>query len=374
MPNLHPLEQKLAREWPPATWRDVTVMLAVSGGGDSVALLRSALAIRGGGRGQLVVAHFNHHLRGPESDEDAAFVSDLCRQLDLPCELGHSECIDRASDDGPSDSRSAHPTDVSEEDAREARYGFLRQTAKRIGARIVATAHTADDQAETVMHRILRGTGIAGLAGIRRTRELIPGVSIIRPLLAFHRSEAVQYLQAIGQPFREDSTNRDIRFTRNRIRLELLPQIVEQYNTNAVEALTRLASIAEDAQTVIDGLVANLTGQCIENVSKYEVKINCRQLGSTSPYMVREILISIWRDRGWPQQAMSYDKWDELARLTKGGQAVDDRRKKIFPGGICAERTGDLLLLLAERAEDEGTGAELSSKSPDIAGSTQPRV
>jgi len=356
MPDLQPFEQKLARAWPPAMWRDVTVLVAVSGGADSVALLQSSLAVRGCGRGRLVAAHFNHHLRGAESDADEDFVTDLCRQLGLPCELG---CPDRSEDVSArvvAGSRLARQTGMTEEDAREARYRFLRQTAKRIGARIVATAHTADDQAETVLHRILRGTGIAGLGGIRRSRQLIPGVAIARPMLAFRRSEVVQYLQAIRQPFREDSTNRDIRFTRNRIRHELLPQIVECYNANVVNALMRLASMAEDAQTVIDGLVDELASQCVENVSSHEVNIDCRRLESANQYVIREILISIWRDHGWPQQAMSYDKWDDLARLAMGEQAVGEPSKKIFPGSICAERKDDLLLLLAMQVE--GTEAE----------------
>jgi tRNA(Ile)-lysidine synthase len=307
----------------------------------------------------LVAAHFNHRLRGAESDADEAFVTDLCRQLGLPCELG---CPDRGRNvDGdvaagaPSNPRKG----MAEEDAREARYRFIRQTAKRIGARIVATAHTADDQAETVLHRILRGTGIAGLAGIRRSRQLIPGVAITRPMLAFRRSAVIQYLQALRQPFREDSTNSDVRYTRNRIRHELMPQLVERYNANVVEALMRLASMAEDAQTVIDGLVDERAGQCVTHVSGHELKIDCSRLESANPYVVREMLISIWKNRGWPQQAMSYDKWGELAALAMGEQAGPS--KSVFPGSICAERRDDVLVLLAMQAEGRGAGSDLQT-------------
>jgi len=340
-------------------WQDVTVQVAVSGGADSVALLRSIFAVRGCGRGRLVVAHFNHRLRGEESDADEAFVIDLCGQLGLPCELGCPDREEYVASCGDAGAGSVQGTGMSEEDAREARYRFVRRTAKRVGARVVATAHTADDQAETVLHRILRGTGIAGLAGIRRSRQLIPGVAIARPMLAFRRSEVIQYLQAIRQPFREDSTNKDVRFTRNRIRHELLPQIVERYNPNVVEALMKLASMAEDAQAVIDGLVDELAGQCVKSISGHEVRIHCRRLESANSFMVREMLISIWKNRGWPQQAMGYDKWDDLAKLTVEEPAADKPSKMILPGNICAERKGDLLVLLAMRAESRGAGTDL---------------
>jgi tRNA(Ile)-lysidine synthase len=152
-------EQKLACSWPPEQWREVTVLLAVSGGLDSVALLRGMLSIQPPGPGRLVVAHFNHRLRSQDSDADQAFVQELCHTLDVACE--HGQPADLLCSTGASGLEAA---------AREARYTFLRNTAERLGARYVATAHTADDQIETNVQRILRGTGIAGLSGIPHTR------------------------------------------------------------------------------------------------------------------------------------------------------------------------------------------------------------
>src|SRR5688572_29033082 len=210
---MYDFELRLATDWPPAAWREVTVIAAVSGGADIVALLRALLAIRQQGAGRQVAAHCNHRLRGAESEADAAFVADLCRQLGLTCEIGIVDV-----------SQAANSGDGLEAAAREARYGFLKSVAARHGARYLATAHTADDQAETLLHRIVRGTGLAGLAGIPRVRPLNELTTLIRPLLGARRSEVLAYLADIGQEYRHDASNLDRRFTRNRIRHELLPR------------------------------------------------------------------------------------------------------------------------------------------------------
>jgi len=335
MSDQQAFEDKLAEQWPPSDWRDVTVLVAVSGGADSVALLRGMVAIRQHGEGRVVIAHFNHGLRGEQSDTDEAFVMQLAKQLDLPCEIG---CAEQPTSD-------RHASETSEADAREWRYQFLQQTAAKFGARFVVTAHTADDQAETILHRILRGTGIVGLAGIRPYRQLIPGVAIVRPMLDFRRAEVIEYLNTIEQDYREDSTNVDTRFTRNRIRHELLPQLASQYNSNVVEALTKLGAMAGDVQALMDELVRKMAECCVTQDSGDAVTIDCRPLRQESGFLVRQLLISIWSDRGWPQQAMGYDKWDQLAELATAEQRVSHGTKLVLPGNIVAERKGDVLHL-----------------------------
>jgi len=367
MPDLQPFEIKLAQQWPPSEWRDVTVLVAVSGGADSVALLRGMAAIRQQGEGRIVTAHFNHALRGDQSDADEAFVTRLCRQLDLPCEIGRGTQRMNDKNSPPAGSDNVGPSlespgfesvhETSEADARDWRYRFLRQTAANVGARFVVTAHTADDQAETILHRVLRGTGITGLAGIRRYRQLIPGVAIVRPMLGFRRAEVIEYLKAIEQDFREDSTNADLRFTRNRIRHELLPQIAGHYNPNVVEALTRLATMAGDVQELVDELVAQVAERCIIEDAVDAVTIDCRSLHSENGFLVRQLLISIWSDHAWPQQAMGYDKWDQLAQLATAEESTNSDAKIVLPGNILAERKGGVLLLLASQS---GAGASMS--------------
>src|SRR5262245_22639104 len=185
----------LAAAWPPANWQDVTVLVAVSGGADSAALLRGLVEIRAAGEGRLIAAHFNHKLRGAESDADQAFVEQLGRELGVKVVAGR-----RAGEGGL----------ATEESLREARYEFLTSISGVYGARYVATAHTADDQVETVLLNVLRGTGLAGLAGIPRIRQLAEATTLIRPLLDVTRADVLEFLAGLKQPFREDASNRNL--------------------------------------------------------------------------------------------------------------------------------------------------------------------
>ena len=165
-------EAKLLVAWPSESWKDVTLLVAVSGGADSVALLRGLLRVQASGAGGITAAHLHHGLRGAEADADQQFVVDLCQRLGIACRVG-SAC----------GATLAAGRDGLEAAARQARYEFLRSAAEEAGTRYVVTAHTADDQAETILHRILRGTGVAGLEGIARTRSLGPAATVLRPLL-----------------------------------------------------------------------------------------------------------------------------------------------------------------------------------------------
>src|SRR5262249_9786947 len=149
---------------------------------------------RGEATGRLVVAHYNHGLRGAESDADEEFVVALAHSLACECRVG------RASQEASL--AQAEPLVLaSEEASRATRYSFLTEMAKEVGARYVATAHTADDQAETVLHRVLRGTGLLGLAGMPRARALAPGLALVRPLLAVRREQVQAYLAEVNQTF-----------------------------------------------------------------------------------------------------------------------------------------------------------------------------
>jgi tRNA(Ile)-lysidine synthase len=347
---LHPLETKLAEAWPPSQWSDVSVLVAVSGGGDSVALLRAMTALKSGGEGRLCAAHLNHHLR-PDADEDERFVVDLCGRLGVACDVGHVDAGWLAAGDG------------IEAAARTARYRFLEKAAGRLGARFVVTAHMADDQAETILHRIVRGTGIRGLSGMARTRPLGDAV-LIRPLLAVRRTELTGYLDAIGQPYRHDASNADPRFTRNRIRHQLLPRLQRHVNIEAVESLLRLGTLAGEAQAVIDELVDEWIDRFVVVEGANDVRIDlvrlARQGGAGIPvcpaevaeqgkqeclphrecssarrrYLVRELLMAVWRRTGWPMQSMGMLKWDELSEMATSATAG---AKRIFPGGVAVE-------------------------------------
>jgi tRNA(Ile)-lysidine synthase len=324
--NLEPL---LRASWPPNEWHELTVLVAVSGGADSVALLRALHAVRVAGPGRLIVAHFNH----AEADGDEAFVVDLARLLDLNCLVGRSRRPEGAS----------LPLTRIEERARHERYEFLHERAAHVGARYVATAHTADDQAETVLHRIVRGTGVAGLAGMRRVRPLCEGVALIRPLLGVRRAELATYLQSVGQSFREDATNAERRFTRNRLRHELLPQLAGQYNVNVVDALLRLSQLAGEVQQVIDSRMADLIRRTVAFEAS-RATFDPTQLVAEPRYLVRELFMAAWRRQGWPEQAMGFAEWDSLADDLLLPKTKTDTRRTL-PGGIAVVRRSDALVL-----------------------------
>ncbi|NLE37858.1 MAG: tRNA lysidine(34) synthetase TilS [Pirellulaceae bacterium] len=338
----HWLPDQLARAWPPEQWQDVTVLIAISGGADSVGLLRVLATLKRTGTGQLQAAHFNHNLRGSESDADEAFVVDLCKQWGIPCRTGRAtrSLKDYSAGEG------------LESAARQARYDFLRQAAADAGARYLATGHTADDQVETILHHVLRGTGIAGLAGMARCRPLGEATTLIRPLLSVRRAQVIEYLATLRQPFRDDSSNAETRFTRNRLRHELLPLLAEQFNPEIDEALLRLGGLAGEVQSIIDGLVEELVGDAETPVADRRI-IDAAEVAGKPPYLVRELLIRLWRDQGWPRQSMGYAEWDELADMLLRGRSA----KKMFPGGVLVERVEDRLVLRRECRESPGNEA-----------------
>lgn len=329
MPTLHPLESRLADLWPPHDWLEVTTLLAVSGGPDSVALLRAMRALKSRGEGRLLVAHFNHQLRGDESAADEAFVGELCCRFGLTCEMGRAG----------TDELAAQSSDGLEDAARTARYEFLQRTAARLGARYVVTAHTADDQAETILHRIIRGTGIAGLAGMERARALGPAATLIRPLLVVRRAELVAYLDDLGQSYRSDSSNQDTRRTRNRIRHELLPRLARQFNPGVVDALLRLGRLAGEVQAVVDEIVHDFFERCVVCESPQAVQIDATRLADQPCHVIRELLVCVWRTQDWPMQAMGFAQWDQLAGMISACGAVSAGLppKQTFPGNVSAE-------------------------------------
>jgi tRNA(Ile)-lysidine synthase len=305
------------------------VLIAVSGGPDSIALVRAMQGLKCAGSGRLIVAHFNHRLRGPESEADAAFVAEFAARWGPPLEIGVP----------PDAGICPRRGEGLEAAARRARYQFLSQTAAKLAARYLAVAHTADDQAETILHRILRGTGIRGLAGMSRARPISQATTLIRPLLGFRRTEIRAYLNDLGQPYRRDSSNLDLRRTRNRIRQHLLPELAAQFNPDVVAALLRLGSLAGDAQLVVAQNVEQLMGRCLGESIAGEVRLELSPLEGAPRFLLRELLMAVWRQKGWPLRDMGFQQWDLLAALTE--QGVEGRAglsaQQAFPGGIMAE-------------------------------------
>lgn len=219
------------------------VVVGVSGGPDSTALLHALaeLAPHEDARWTLHVAHLNHQLRGEQSDADAEFVRQLACRLALPCTVTRADLRPAG---GSSAGRGL------EEIARLRRYEFLERVCLQCGADVLAVGHHADDNAETILHHIARGTGLRGLRGMRPARPLSPAgrVRLVRPLVGFRRAEIIDFLQCRHIAYRLDESNRNLTYTRNRIRHELLPLLTEFINPRATEALLRLGEQARWAE------------------------------------------------------------------------------------------------------------------------------
>lgn len=218
----------------------ITLVVAASGGPDSSALLHSLHRLSGRHRINLHVAHLHHDIRGEESDQDAQFVANLAQQLGLPATVEKED---------PLAYQREHRISSFEQVTREMRYSFLHRVALAQGAPAVAVGHTADDQAETVLEHILRGSGLHGLVGMI---ELAPwpwppnaaGVTVFRPLLEVAKAATVAYCEALDQQYRQDSDNYQLKFTRNRVRHELLPRLAADYNPRIIDSLIRLSHTA----------------------------------------------------------------------------------------------------------------------------------
>lgn len=342
-----PFERRLTRIWPPYRWANVTALVALSGGADSMALAQSLRAIRPhGALGRLILVHFNHRLRAEESDADEAFVVTWSRQVGLPLIVGrtgeelptlygvepHTLLAPRAQLSG------VH----GENGWRRERYAFFEYVAQLVGARYVATAHTADDQVETVIQRIVRGTGIAGLAGIPFARRINEALTVIRPLLGTSRRSVEDYLARQKLPFRTDSSNASVQFQRNLVRHETLPALARLVGRDVRPALLRLAKAAREVQ---DGLIQRVLqgfDRCVRvDRAGENGTIRCSALLEKPAAERRETLVLLWRQMGWPLEQMGRRQWRQLTDAATGKEGAAN----MLPGGIRLERRGDDLHL-----------------------------
>ena len=231
--------------------------------------------------------------------------------------------------------------------ARRLRYAWLSEVAGDVGARWVATGHTADDQAETVLHRLLRGTGLQGLRGIAAVRELAPGVGVVRPLLQTTRAEIIAYLDSLKQPFREDSSNSDPSFTRNRIRAELLPHLAARYNPAVSRYLARLAEQAEEVYRDEAAAAAGLLATAELPRAGSILIFDRTQLAAAPRRLTRAALRLAWAREDWPLDPMTYAAWERLADLVhEEATAID------LPGRIRGRVRGRVLQLGPIEAAD----------------------
>lgn len=269
---------------------DDRILVGVSGGPDSVALLSLILNTNrvSPAYSNIFVAHMNHLMRGRDSDEDEQFVNNLVEEFKLSIIAGKKDVREIA-----------RKRKISlEEAAREERYKFFEGAAKRAGANVIAVGHSADDNAETILHRIIRGTGINGVSGMRPKRKLTPisTIDLVRPLLFTWRSDIIAYLKEKNLSYRIDSTNFERDKFRNRIREELIPLLEKSYNANIKRSLVRLGETAAQncdflmarADTLFEKTCLAREGETHESLK--EIVLDIRKLRKV-PLILQQMII-----------------------------------------------------------------------------------
>ena len=337
------------------------VCAAVSGGADSVALL---LALVEANRAKeslgvvLSAVHVHHGLRGVAADADEAFVRQLCEHFDVPHVV---ERVDVAA-------RQAAEREGLEEAARELRYAVFWELMKSGKADVVATAHTLDDQAETVVMKLLRGAwteGIGGIAPVVETAGQEQRGRIVRPLLSARRVEVEAYLRQRGQTWREDATNRDVSLTRNRVRHELMPTL-RKFNPGIEVALARLSQIARDEeafwqaevarvlpQVVLPGKPVRGGGRAVSTVTgNSSCAVEVERLRAMAPALRRRVLRAAARSLACRISAEETVKLLALAGLGEVHPPVAARSgvRLELTGGLRAERTAREIQLRVDGA------------------------
>jgi tRNA(Ile)-lysidine synthase len=297
------------------------ILLGLSGGPDSVALLHALIALRDRTGYRIAAAHLNHRLRGEESDRDEAFVRELCATL------GANLIVEQAEGLRPGDFN-------LEERARELRHNFLRRAGDRLGADRIALAHHADDQAETVLMRLLRGAGASGLAGMA---EAGPG-RLIRPMLSLTREEVLDYLNEAGVRFATDSTNSSFAITRNRVRAQLIPMIERDY---APGLSRRLVELAAEMRSV-EGLIGAMAQAELEHTLTADGTLGLSRFAGLHPALAAAVLRAFISRRTGSLRRFGRAHIEAIRRLCLAGPpngAVD------LPGGWRAERQYERLRL-----------------------------
>jgi tRNA(Ile)-lysidine synthase len=314
---------------PEARW-----VLGVSGGPDSTLLLHAMreLSQRRDQHWELHVAHLHHGLRGSAADEDLAFVEAMAGRLALPFHVERARIPAEVAANGGS----------IEEVARQHRYGFLERVALKTGSECVAVAHHADDDAETILHRICRGTGIRGLAGMRDNRAIQPGsrVRLVRPFLQQRRTTIEALCRERQIEFRTDKTNRTTDFTRGRVRNAILPMLREQLNPNVTEALLRLGEQARWLETYLRDAAARTFESLVVSDHPDRIVLNTHALLSKQRVIQAEVIRHAVSLLPGGEQDLSFTNVDGVLRLAADRGSGKELH---LPGAVVVRKVYDRL-------------------------------
>ena len=315
--------------------RGDAVLIALSGGPDSVCLFYVLHLLKKKFSLTLHVAHLDHMLRSEESTADAEFVKSLAEKFNYPLQLGRVDIPALIKREKKS----------SEEVARQARYKFLFDSAKALGIKKIAVGHNQNDQAETILMRIIRGTGIYGLSGIVPLRK-IKDYTVVRPLLEIRRAEIEKFLKQHKLEFRTDSSNLKQAYFRNRVRRRLIPLLAKDFNSNIEDILVNLG---ENARVDYEYLKKN-AGRKFRRISKItdsSVTIDCRAFLKLHPALQRMVLRRASEEMKGDLRRLTYQHFCEMNALIKqrpGNSIVD------LPGGLSLKKLQNKLVFYLRRA------------------------
>lgn len=335
---LQTIKTHITSNWPVPNFASVTVLVGVSGGADSVCLLRALHDLMPPDAvGRLVVAHYNHQLRGEDADSDARFVRELAGELGLHFELGTPAI-------SPERNSPLHKDEPpkSEESLRIQRYAFFEDAAARNGARYLALAHTASDNVETVLHNLFRGTGPAGLEGIPKFRNLGSELVIARPMLTVDRQMVVDCLRQLGQTYCHDHTNDEDFWSRNWLRNQLLPLIRKRY-PHADSAILRASELISQQNGDLERLAQHFIDQSVQLISNgLSFRKSPPEADVPASVFVSAVTI-LWDQMQWGRGNMSRRHWEDLWNLyCASKQSPDDSFVSInLPGGLRATHKAD---------------------------------
>jgi tRNA(Ile)-lysidine synthase len=285
------------------------VVIGVSGGADSISLLHLLWSLREKYRLQLCAAHLNHGFRGEEADEDARFVESFSSQLGIPCYIRKVDVPQYRQERKVS----------AQLAAREVRYRFFQDIVREWGANKLALAHNRDDQAETVLLRLIRGAGLDGLCGIPPVRPG-EGFVIIRPLLAVSREMIEQYCVENDLNFRTDWSNFKTVYLRNKVRLELLPYLKKEFNSQIDSLLAQTAEMLQDERNYLEQEAEKIFSELVEEVEPKKVKINLAGFKKQPVAIQRRLLRKAVIFLGGNPQDLSFNRMSELLHLIEKGR------------------------------------------------------
>lgn len=313
--------------------RGCKVLVAVSGGPDSVAMLHLLNLLKDELGITLHVAHLNHMFRGAEAEGDALFVADLAERYRLPATI-EARDVPAYRDENRLSGELA---------ARQVRYRFFQETARQVGASRVALAHQADDQAETILINFLRGAGATGLKGIPPVREGF----YIRPLLTVRRREIERYCKEMSLPFRRDSSNLKPVYARNRIRLNLMPLLEQEYNPGLVSTLFRLGEICREEDSYLEEQAGRFYREALEETGAGRVVLRLDVLGDMPLALQRRVLRRAWQALTGEMKDLAFQHTEAILDLCGGTTGS----RTVLPGKVLAVRSYNALEFVKDQGE-----------------------